>query len=190
MEFLYLGYREQCIPACFRCGIQDRRRLFYGDFGDLRRSSLPPSQQIVDGSREQQLAGAESSRHPRLLSRHSINRHSDNKGGRNSAPHCTPLLSIMPSAAEWRLFLPNENGGGGSGRPPPYPQARALIAIVDHVSPVTRTDVYLKADADVGVKRRVSRGSSSSSRYGMYYQNLCHPSADLSRYRPLVYSLI
>ncbi|CAM9786024.1 unnamed protein product [Pylaiella littoralis] len=61
----------------------------------------------------------------------------------------------MPSAAEWRLFLPNENG---CGRPPPYPEARTLLAIVDDVPPVARTDVYLKADANVGVKRRGGRG--------------------------------
>lgn len=64
----------------------------------------------------------------------------------------------MPSAAEWRLFLPNENGGG---RPPPYPEARTLLAIVDDVPPVARTDVYLKADANVGVKRRVSINTCS-----------------------------
>lgn len=52
--------------------------------------------------------------------------------------------------AEWRLFLPCVD----SRRAPA--EARALIALLDHVAPSVRTDVYLKAGADVGVKRRVS----------------------------------
>ncbi len=70
-------------------------------------------------------------------------------------PSCLPVpllkanATIMPSA-EWRLFLPNVD----VHRPPA--EARPLMALLDHVSPAVRTDVYLKADADIGVKRRVS----------------------------------
>lgn len=56
----------------------------------------------------------------------------------------------MPKA-EWRLFLPNVD----RRRPPA--EARTLIGMLDHVPPAVRTDVYLKAGADVGVKRRVSK---------------------------------
>jgi len=58
--------------------------------------------------------------------------------------------AIMPQA-EWRLFLPNVD----VRRPPA--EARPLMALLDHVPPALRTDVYLKADADVGIKRRVSQ---------------------------------
>lgn len=58
----------------------------------------------------------------------------------------------MPKA-EWRLFLPNV----GSRRAPA--EARTLIGMLDHVPPAARTDVYLKAGADFGVKRRVSKGT-------------------------------
>lgn len=56
----------------------------------------------------------------------------------------------MGAKAEWRLFVPIVD----SHRAPA--EARKMASMVDHVDPDTRTDVYLKADADVGVKRRVS----------------------------------
>lgn len=53
-------------------------------------------------------------------------------------------------SAEWRLFLPNDE----NRRHPA--QVRTLVSMVEDVAPVVRTDFYVKADADVGVKRRVS----------------------------------
>ncbi|CAN0053592.1 unnamed protein product [Scytosiphon promiscuus] len=53
---------------------------------------------------------------------------------------------------EWRLFLPCVD----IRRAPA--EARTLIALVDHLAPRARTDVYLKAGADVGVKRRGDGG--------------------------------
>ena len=53
-------------------------------------------------------------------------------------------------SAEWRLFLPNDS----SRRHPA--EVRTLVGMLEDVAPVRRTDVYVKADADVGVKRRVS----------------------------------
>ena len=50
----------------------------------------------------------------------------------------------------WRLFLPNDE----TRRHPA--QVRNLVAMLEDVAPVVRTDFYVKADADVGVKRRVS----------------------------------
>lgn len=70
--------------------------------------------------------------------------------GQHSTAHLRRQHTSTMPHAEWRLFLPNEN----SRRAPA--EARALIALVDHEPPVLRTDVYLKADADVGVKLRVS----------------------------------
>lgn len=59
----------------------------------------------------------------------------------------------MPKA-EWRLFLPNVDRRAPA-------QARTLIRMLDHVPPVQRIDVYLKADANIGVKRRVSKNACS-----------------------------
>lgn len=66
-----------------------------------------------------------------------------------SSPSKQHKQPIMPKA-EWRLFVPNVD----SRRAPA--EARTLIGLIDHVPPAVRTDVYLKAGADVGVKRRVS----------------------------------
>lgn len=57
---------------------------------------------------------------------------------------------IAMRSAEWRLFLPNDS----SRRHPA--EVRTLVGMLEDVAPVRRTDVYVKADADVGVKRRVS----------------------------------
>eukprot|EP00752_Nemacystus_decipiens_P009984 g8903.t1 len=57
----------------------------------------------------------------------------------------------MPNA-EWRLFFPTVD----SRRAPA--EARTMIGMLDHVPPAARTDVYLKAGADVGVKRRGGGG--------------------------------
>lgn len=54
----------------------------------------------------------------------------------------------MPNA-EWRLFLAIQEGArlpGGS---------QTMMELIDDVQPRVRTDVYIKAGADVGVKRRV-----------------------------------
>ncbi|CAM9424815.1 unnamed protein product [Ectocarpus fasciculatus] len=58
----------------------------------------------------------------------------------------------MAPKAEWRLFVPIVD----SRRAPA--EARSVVSLVDHVDPDARTDVYLKADADVGVKRRGGGG--------------------------------
>lgn len=63
------------------------------------------------------------------------------------APRTQPIVS----KAEWRKFLPNVD----SHRVPT--EARTLIGMLDQLRPVVRTDVYFKAGADVGVKRRVSK---------------------------------
>lgn len=50
---------------------------------------------------------------------------------------------------EWRLFLPVQQAGS------PHPNARELVELLQDVAVAERTDVYLKATADIGVKRRV-----------------------------------
>lgn len=79
--------------------------------------------------------------------------------------HLSPSLfpsrrthTVMPRA-EWRLFLPNAD----SRRAPA--EARTLMGMVDHVPPAGRTDVYLKADADIGVKRRVSKRNAAAEHF-------------------------
>ncbi|CAM9658867.1 unnamed protein product [Ectocarpus sp. 12 AP-2014] len=58
----------------------------------------------------------------------------------------------MAPNAEWRLFVPIVD----SHQVPA--EARHMSSLVDHVDPDERTDVYIKADADVGVKRRGGGG--------------------------------
>ncbi|CAB1101156.1 unnamed protein product [Ectocarpus sp. CCAP 1310/34] len=58
----------------------------------------------------------------------------------------------MAPKAEWRLFVPTVD----FHRVPA--EAREMSSLVDHVDPDARTDVYIKADADVGVKRRGGGG--------------------------------
>lgn len=59
------------------------------------------------------------------------------------------FASIM-TKAEWRLFIPNDEGTALTA------DAKALMDLLDGVEASSRTDIYLRADADVGVKRRVS----------------------------------
>lgn len=57
----------------------------------------------------------------------------------------------MPKA-EWRLFIPIEEGAS------PPSATKILTELLEHVEPAVRTDVYVKADADTGVKKRVRVG--------------------------------
>lgn len=52
--------------------------------------------------------------------------------------------------AEWRIFVPTEEDAR-----PLSVATKPLADLVESVTPTTRTDVYMKADADSGVKMRV-----------------------------------
>ena len=69
---------------------------------------------------------------------------------RCSCPSLLLLLFLMPKS-EWRLFIPVQEAE------PPHMDETGLIDLFQDVAAAERLDVYLKANADVGIKRRVSQ---------------------------------